>query len=66
VKGIAETVKEARKLAWDSTERRKEIQNKYHDGRAKPVDFQGQLVYRKEMTKKAKVKEKWRGPYKVL
>jgi hypothetical protein len=67
VKELAKKLKEARKLAWDNIRKGKAIQKKYDNRKAKLVEFQeGQLVYRKEMANKAKLKEKWIGPYKVL
>jgi hypothetical protein len=67
VKELAKTLKEARKVAWNNIKRGKEIQKRYHDRKANPVEFQeGQLVYRKEMVKKGKLKGKWKGPYNVL
>jgi hypothetical protein len=67
VKELAKKLKEARKVAWENIRKGKETQKKYRDRKAKRVEFkEGQLVYRKEMVKKAKLKGKWRGPYKVL
>jgi hypothetical protein len=60
-------LKEAPKLACVNNRKGKETQKKYHDRKEKSVELKkGQSVYRNEMVKKAKLKEKLRGPYKEL